>query len=71
MLNRLNKSGLKVNAQKSVFCIDQIEYLGFYVTCDGVEPMDKKVKAILDLDRPKNIRDVCKVLGMIQCYRDL
>ena len=71
ILNRLNKSGLKVNAQKSTFCTDQIEYLGFYITRDGIKPMDKKVKAILDLDRPKNIRDVRKVLGMIQYYRDL
>jgi len=71
ILNRLNKSGLKVNAQKSVFCTDQIEYLGFYITRDGIKPIDKKVRAILDLDKPKNIRDVRKVLGMIQYYRDL
>ena len=33
--------------------------------------MDKKVRAILDLDRPQNIRDVRRVLGMVQYYRDL
>ena len=71
ILNRLNNSNLKINAQKSSFCMDQIEYLGFYITRDGIKPMDKKVKAILDLERPKNIRDVRRVLGMIQYYRDL
>jgi len=71
LLSRLQKLGLKVNAQKSVFCMDQIEYLGFYITQDGIKPMDKKVRAILDLDRPQNIRDVRRVLGMVQYYRDL
>ena len=42
LLSRLQKSGLKVNAQKSVFCTDQIEYLGFYITPDGIKPVDKK-----------------------------
>jgi len=71
LLWRLESAGLKINAKKSKFCTDQIEYLGFYITRDGIKPVDTKVRAILDLDRPKNIKDVRKVLGMVQYYRDL
>ena len=45
--------GLKVNATKSVFCIDKIEFLDFYITRDSIKPMDKKVHTILELDRSK------------------
>ena len=62
---------LKVNATKSVFCKDKIEYLDFYITRDSFKPMDKKVYTILELDRLKNIRDIRCILSMIQCYRNL
>ena len=71
LLWRLESAGLKINAQKSKFCTDQIEYLGFYITTNGIKPVDTKVRAILDLDRPKNIKYVRKVLGMVKYYRDL
>ena len=45
--------GLKVNATKSVFCIDKIEFLDFYITRDSIKPIDKKVHTILELDRSK------------------
>ena len=71
LLFRLESSGLKVNVQKSVFCTDQIEYLGFYITRDEIKPIDKKVCAILDLETLKNLKDVRRVLSMVQYYRDL
>ena len=40
MLNRSNEVRLKVNTQKSVFCADQIEYLYFYITCNGIKRID-------------------------------
>ena len=71
LLQRLYVAGLKVNASKSVFCADQIEHLGFHITRDGIKPLDKKVQAILNLDRPKILRDVRRIIGMVQYYRYL
>ena len=71
LLQRLLIAGLKVNAKKCVFCSDKITYLGFLITRDGIKPLDKKVRAILDLERPKSLKDVRRVLGMVQYYRDL
>ena len=68
---RLYVAGLKVNASKCVFCADQIEYLGFHITRDGIKPLDEKVQAIINLDRPKTLRDVRRILDMVQYYRDL
>ena len=71
VFHRLLKAGLRVSAKKCVFCKDQVEHLGFCITRNGIKLADKKVKAILDLDRPKNLHDARRVLGMVQHYRDL
>ena len=39
MFTRLQKAGIKVNAIKSCFGAHKFDYLGYYVTCDGVMPM--------------------------------
>ena len=50
---RLSQAGLKVNAKKSFFARGELEYLGYWITRDGIQPMPKKVQAILKLAEPK------------------
>jgi hypothetical protein len=51
-LRRLHEAGLKVNAVKSFFCTLEIEYLGYILTRGGIKPQQKKIQAILALNRP-------------------
>ncbi len=44
---QLRDAGLKVNAAKSFFCMQETEYLGYIFTRGGVKPQPKKVQAIL------------------------
>ena len=55
VLHRLQKAGLKVNANKSTFGSDEIEYLGYVLTRHGIKPQDKKVKAILAIKPPTSV----------------
>ncbi|GAX23113.1 hypothetical protein FisN_UnNu094 [Fistulifera solaris] len=71
VLQRLQAAGLKVNAPKSTFFATQIEYLGFWLTRDGITPVRKKIDAILNMDRPKSQKDVRRFIGMINFYRDM
>ena len=59
VLVRLQQAGLKVNAKKSFFAQRELEYLGYWITCDGIKPLPAKVQAILKIDTPKKN---CKVL---------
>jgi hypothetical protein len=43
VLTRLHDAGLKVNVAKSSFCAHEIEYLGYILTREGIEPQSKKV----------------------------
>ncbi len=39
---RLCDAGLKINATKSVFCVQETEYLGYILTRGGIKPQPKK-----------------------------
>ena len=46
VLNKLRNVGLKVNASKSFFAKGELEYLGYWITRDGIQPLPDKIKAI-------------------------
>jgi hypothetical protein len=48
-----------------------MEYLGYILTRTGIKPQPKKVQAILAITPPKQVKDLCRFLGMVQYYRDL
>ena len=67
----LRKSGLKVNATKSFFCEEQLEYLGYWITREGIQPLSRKVEAILNIAPPKTRKQLRSFIGMINYYRDM
>jgi hypothetical protein len=67
----LRDAGLKINATKSVFCVQETEYLGYIPTRGGIKPQPKKVQAILTLTPPNNLKELRQFLGMVQYYRDI
>ena len=71
VLSTLHDAGLKCNLSKSFFCQEQVEYLGYLLTREGIKPTPKKVQAILNLEPPNNVREVHRVLGILQYYRDI
>jgi len=71
VLNRLLEAGLRVHAEKSIFCAREVEYLGYTISSEGIKPQRKKIQAILNLGVPCTVRDVRRILGIIQYYRDL
>ena len=53
VLAKLKRAGLKMNANKSFFCQDELEYLGYWVTRDHSKPLPQKVQEILDIQIPR------------------
>jgi hypothetical protein len=51
VLKLLSAKGLSINADKSNFCADEIEYLGYWVSRSGIQPISKKVEAITNMAR--------------------
>ena len=71
VLKRLQKAGLKINAENSFFFAPEIEYLGYMLTKEGVKPVQNKVQAVLDLQPPTTLKQLRSLLGMVQFYRDM
>ena len=71
VFRRLQDAGLKVNATKSFFAQTELEYLGYWVTRDGIQPIPKKVEAIHNMKAPRNKHEVRRFIGMINFYHDM
>jgi hypothetical protein len=72
VLMRLKAAGLKVNANKSFFAREQLEYLGYWITREeGIQPSLTKVTAIQQLAEPKTKKELRKFIGMVNYYCDM
>ena len=61
----------QANVRKCFFAEEELEYLGYYLTRNGIQPQPKKVEAILRLQPPKSRRQLRHFLGMVNYYRDM
>ena len=71
IFSRLTTAGLKVNANKSFFGRAELEYLGYWITRDGIQPLQKKVEAIMHIAEPKNRKELRSFIGVVNYYRDM
>jgi hypothetical protein len=53
VLARFSTTGMRVNISKSKFFAEQIQYLGYWITRQGIQPIHNKVDAILNIKAPK------------------
>jgi hypothetical protein len=56
---------------KSIFFVQETEYLGYILTRGRIKPQPKKVKAILVLNLPNNVKELQGFLCMVQYYMDM
>jgi hypothetical protein len=49
VLARLSTTGMRVSISKLKFFVEQIEYLGYWITRKGIQPIRYKVEAILNI----------------------
>ena len=69
VFKRLLKANLKLKPRKCNFFKEHLEFLGFIISQDGLQPVPLKVEAIEKMQVPTNKRDVQVFLGMIGYYR--
>ncbi|XP_048630695.1 uncharacterized protein LOC125604315 [Brassica napus] len=65
----LRQEGLYANLKKCVFCTDELVFLGFVVSSQGLKVDEEKIKAIHDWHTPTTIGHVRSFHGLASFYR--
>ena len=68
VLQHLECHRVILNYKKSMFNQPSIEFLGFCVSKNSVQPVWDKVHAIASLSPPQNSSDLASILGMVNYY---
>lgn len=66
---RLQKAGLTISVEKSRFCRKQVRYLGYLLTEKGLNIESSKLEPILNYPRPKTVREVRRLMGLMGFYQ--
>jgi hypothetical protein len=64
----LNEYQWKLNPKKCIFGVPSGILLGNVVSHDGIRPNPTKFKAILDMQPPKNIKDIQKLTRCMAAF---
>jgi hypothetical protein len=65
VLATLSTAVMRVNISKSKFFAEQIEYLGYWNTRQGIQPISSKVEAILNIKAPKTRKEEKNYAGLL------
>ena len=68
LFQRLLKHNLRYNFKKSDFLCEEIEFLGYFISHDGIRPDPKKIKTIKHFPVPRNVQELQSFLGFVNFY---
>ncbi|GBG65022.1 hypothetical protein CBR_g49091 [Chara braunii] len=69
VLETLRRATYKANRDKCEFVRQELEYLGHFVTPEGISPLSDKIQAIQEWSEPRNVMDVHSFLSLAGYYQ--
>ncbi|GBG63210.1 hypothetical protein CBR_g36978 [Chara braunii] len=69
VLETLRRAKYKANRDKCEFVRQELEYLGHFVTPEGISPLSDKIQAVQEWPEPRNVTDVRSFLGLTGYYQ--
>ena len=63
-IEHLQECGLTLNAEKCLFNMDRVVFMGMLLSEKGIGPTADRVKAVLEVEEPKSASDVRSFLGL-------
>ena len=69
VFDRLREGNITLKASKCVIGSNEVDFLGYRLSENGVKPQERLVTAIKDFEIPKSRKEVKRFLGMAGFYR--
>ena len=69
ILNKLWAHELYAKFSKCEFWLQEVAFLGYIITTEGVKVDPEKVKAVSEWKQPTNVTKIHNFLGLVGCYR--
>ena len=65
VLERIQKAGVTLNAEKCEFWCDKLKFLGHIISKNGISPNPDKTKAIRKMEAPTNVTELRRFMGIV------
>ena len=59
---------MRVGEEKCEFLKEEVKYLGYTVSNEGIQPDTEKVEAIVNAPSPESVQSLQSFLGMVNFY---
>lgn len=69
LFQRLREAQLKLKESKCNFLKAHVQYLGHFISGEGIEPLPEKLESVKEMPAPKNPKQVKQFLGLVGYYR--
>ncbi|UYV69407.1 hypothetical protein LAZ67_6003487 [Cordylochernes scorpioides] len=69
VLERIISAKLTLKPSKCEFGRREVEFLGYVISTGGLKPGPRKIKAIEEFPKPKNVHDIRRFLGLTNFFR--
>ena len=66
VLLRPETAGLRLKRDKCTFILPSVEYLGYTISAEGLQPTTEKVRAIVEAPAPQNVSQLHSFLGLVR-----
>ena len=69
LLTGLNEYGFRVNLTKCKWLQATADFLGFEISPEGIQPLASLIESLIGLEKPKNYKELQRIMGMFSFYR--
>ena len=69
VMRRLKENRLQANLTKSMFEVEEVEFVGYIVSAKGLAMSERKIAAVQECPVPQTVKNIQEFLGFANFYR--